>query len=80
MTFMFEVYYKPPVDPAREEVLTQQVSGFGGLLDFREVPEPHENLGICLTYEFEGLEQAEQAASFLRGRGEHVEGPVTYGP
>jgi hypothetical protein len=44
------------------------------------VPEPHENMGICLTYEFSELAQAEEAAEFLRHRGEHVEGPVAYGP
>jgi len=80
MSFMFEVYYKPPVDEAREEALQQQVTKFGGQLDFREVPEPHENMGICLTYEFSELAQAEEAAEFLRHRGEHVEGPVAYGP
>lgn len=80
MSFMFEVYYLPPVDPAREEALHGQVARFGGRLDFREVPEPHENLGICLTYEFQELAQAEEAAEFLRHHGEHVEGPVSYGP
>ncbi len=64
MTFMFEVYYKPPVDPAREEELNQQVSGFGGRLDLREVPDPSENMGICLTYEFEGIEQPSKLPRF----------------
>jgi hypothetical protein len=80
MSFMFEVYSKPPVDQAREEALNEQVSRLGGRLDFREVPESYENMGICLTYEFRDLEQAEEAAEFLRHRGEHVEGPVSYGP
>ncbi len=36
MAFMFEVYYKPPTDPAKELALTQRVAALGGRLDFRE--------------------------------------------
>ncbi|MEX0716687.1 MAG: hypothetical protein WD066_08875 [Planctomycetaceae bacterium] len=78
MTFMFEVYYKPPPDPARESALTQRVAAFGGHLDCREVPDDREIGGICLTYEFDDEELASNAASLLRGLGEHVEGPVDY--
>ena len=35
---------------------------------------------VCLTYEFDNLEQAEVAAELLRQLGEYVEGPVDYGP
>jgi hypothetical protein len=74
---MFEVYYRPPVDARREAGLTELVTGMGGRLTFREFPEPR---GVCLTYEFDDHEQAETAAAALRARGEHVEGPMDYGP
>jgi hypothetical protein len=38
MSYMFEVYYKPPPDPNKESVLTQRVVSLGGRLDFREDP------------------------------------------
>jgi hypothetical protein len=80
MSYALEVYYKPPADPTKESALLKCVAELGGRLDYREEPngEPHE--GICLTYEFEDLEQAEAAAERLRQRGEHVEGPQDYGP
>jgi hypothetical protein len=77
MSYMFEVYYKPPVDPAREDALGEQVARLGGRLDGREAPT--ETAGVCLTFEFDGIEQAEAAADALRRRGEHVEGPYDYG-
>jgi hypothetical protein len=80
MSYMFEVYYKPPSDPIREAALTQRVVSLGGRLDFREDPEEQGNAGVCLTYEFDDLEAAEVAAEALRRQGEHVEGPVDYGP
>jgi hypothetical protein len=76
MAFLFEVYYKPPADPAKEAALTGRVTAFGGRLDYREDAE--ESSGVCLTYEFEELEKATTAADALRRDGEHVEGPVEY--
>jgi hypothetical protein len=35
---------------------------------------------VCLTFEFDDRTQAELAANALRQEGEHVEGPVDYGP
>jgi hypothetical protein len=79
MSFMFEVYYKPPANPAKEAVITDRVLTLGGRLDFREEGDEHGLGGVCLTYEFENLESAARAADVLRGLGEHVEGPVEYG-
>lgn len=79
MSYMFEVYYRPPADPRREAALTEHVSKFGGRLDFREVPENGKSGGVCLTYEFDDLRQAELAAATLREQGDHVEGPMDYG-
>jgi hypothetical protein len=74
MSFMFEIYYKAPVDRSREATLTTQASRFGGKLDYQE-----EEGTVCLTYEFEDLAKAEAAAALLRRSGEHVEGPQDYG-
>jgi hypothetical protein len=75
---MFEVYYKPPPDPKKEAALTESVSRLGGRLSYREDPD---GIGsICLTYEFDALEQAKEAGEALRQQGEYVEGPVDYGP
>jgi hypothetical protein len=78
MSFMFEVIYKPPVNPAKEAAVTDRVATFGGRLDFREDADEHG--GVCLTYEFDEFEKATKAADTLRQGGEHVEGPVDYGP
>ena len=80
MSFMFEVYYRAPVDRQRETALTARVKGFGGRLSYREAPDEDRRGGVCLTYEFDDCDQAEVAAQVLRERGEHVEGPVDYGP
>jgi len=77
---MFEVYYNPPPDEEREAKITGLVLKKGGRLDYREGP-PDTNIGsICLTYEFDERDSAEAAASLLRQQGEHVEGPMEYGP
>jgi hypothetical protein len=78
MSFMFEVYYRLPADPRREAALTARVSCLGGRLSYREAPA--EKGGVCLTYEFDEPDQAAAAAQALREQGEHVEGPVDYGP
>jgi hypothetical protein len=79
MSFMFEVYYKPPANSAKEATMTERVTSFGGRLDFREEAS-EQGPGVCLTYEFKDLESATKAADVLRHLGEHVEGPVDYGP
>jgi hypothetical protein len=77
MAYMFEVYYKPPTDAKREAAFTESVLKLGGHLDYREDPD---GIGsICLSYEFDRLEQAVAAAEALRQQGVHVEGPVDYG-
>jgi hypothetical protein len=78
MSFMFEVYYKPPRNRAKESALTERVTALGGRLDFHE--EADEHVGVCLSYEFDDLESATKAADALRQLGEHVEGPADYGP
>ena len=80
MSFMFEVYYKPPANPAKETALTRQIAALGGRLDYREDAKEQAPGGICLTYEFDDLELARRAAEKLREQGEHLEGPVDYGP
>jgi hypothetical protein len=78
MTFMFEVYYRPPEDADREARISSLVNAAGGRLDFRE-PAPETGGPICLTFEFENRAQAESAAEALRKSGEHVEGVSDYG-
>ena len=79
MTYMFEVYYKPPADPKKEAALLERIARLGGRLDYREEPQDGTAASVCLTYEFDRLEQAEAAAESLRREGEHVEGPQDYG-
>jgi hypothetical protein len=76
---MFEVYYRTPADPQLEATLTARVTSLGGRLSYREAPEESGKGGVCLTYEFEDRDRAEEAAAVLREQGEHVEGPVDYG-
>lgn len=80
MSFMFEIYYKPPPDLQKEAGLTARVASLGGRLSYREVPEAGAKGGVCLTFEFDAPDQAATAARVLREQGEHVEGPVDYGP
>ena len=80
MSYMFEVYYRPPADPAREAALTERMSRLGGRLDYRETPTEGLPGGVCLTFEFPDLDRARAAAEALRAQGEHVEGPGEYGP
>ena len=77
MSYMFEVYYKPPPDPKKEAALSEAVNKFAGRLTYRE--EPDGMGSICLTYEFDDLDQAVAASEALRRQGAHVEGPVDYG-
>jgi len=76
MSFMFEVYYKPPANPAKESAVTSRVVSLGGRLGFRE--DATEQAVVCLTYEFDDREKAMKAAEVLRQLGEHVEGPMDY--
>jgi hypothetical protein len=79
MSYICEVYYKPPCDPRKETTLTKHITHLGGHLSFREDPDEQEMGAVCLTYEFDDLGLAEMAADSLRQQGEHVEGPVDYG-
>jgi hypothetical protein len=76
MSYMFEVYHKPPANPAKEAAVTSRVTALGGRLDYRE--DAAEHVGVCLTYEFDDREKATKAAELLRHLGEHVEGPMDY--
>ncbi len=80
MSFMFEVYYRQPADPQKEAALTTRVSTLGGRPSFREGSDKDGSGSVCLTYEFDDPDLAEAAAKMLREQGEHVEGPVDYGP
>lgn len=80
MSIMFEVYYKAPPDPRKEAKLNVQISRYGGHLTFRENPDQYDSASVCLTYEFDDLSLAGMATKLLREQGEHVEGPVDYGP
>ena len=80
MSYMFEVYYRPPADPAKEAAVTERVLALGGRFDYREDTPINGRGGICLTYDFDSLDAAAKAANVLRQSGEHVEGPVDYGP
>jgi hypothetical protein len=80
MSFMFEVYYRSPADPCKETCLSKQIERFGGRLSFCEVASKDGPPSVCLTYEFDDRTRAETAAQSLRELGEHVEGPVDYGP
>jgi hypothetical protein len=73
---MIEVYYKKPIDLAREGSITTHISNFGGEVTFRE---DDSRDSVCLTAEFGNWESAHGAASRLRDSGEHVEGPMDYG-
>ena len=79
MSYMFEVLYKSPADPNREAAISERVIHLGGRLTYRE-DAPTPGVGpICLTYEFDDLAVATQAAAALRSQGVHVEGPADYG-
>jgi hypothetical protein len=76
---MFEVSLKSPRDARREAVISEHVGEFGGRPSYREEPEDGVTGPVCLTYEFDGLQKAQEAARRLRSQGEHVEGPMDYG-
>jgi uncharacterized protein (DUF433 family) len=78
-SYMFEVLYKSPPDPQREASISESVGAFGGSLTCREELDGAGPGPVTLTYEFDDLRVAEQAAECLRSRGEHVDGPVSYG-
>jgi hypothetical protein len=78
MSVMFEVLYKSPPDSRREAAISERVRSFGGRLTYREEPEKIQEGPVCLTYEFDGFQEADEAATQLRSQGEHVEGPSTY--
>lgn len=61
MSYMFELHYNLPHDPKEEGALMEQVTKLGGHLDYRE--DAGENVGVCLTFEFDDRSQAEKAAA-----------------
>ena len=77
MLFMFEVYCRSSKDEVREKMLTEQVAGLGGKLEFLELHGPTGE-AVCLTFGFGNKETANQAAEVLRLQNEHVEGPYDY--
>jgi hypothetical protein len=78
MSVMFEVLYKSPCDLQREALISEWVRPFGGRLTYREEPDAAEVGPVTLTYEFDGFQEADEAAAHLRSEGEHVEGPAEY--
>jgi hypothetical protein len=76
---MFEVLYKSPPDHCREAAISQRASELGGRLTYREESGEVGVGPVCLTYEFDGYQAAQEAAARLRSQGEHVEGPMDYG-
>lgn len=77
MSYMFEVYYKGPVDAAREARLTEHVSRFGGALTCHE--PAGADAPVVLTYEFEERAAVLEAAKAIADLGEHVENVCDYG-
>jgi hypothetical protein len=78
MTYMFEVYYRPPRDPAREKRMTDEVFKHGGRLDCWE--DSTGWTSICLTFEFDNETQAHAAVAALLQQGERITmGPRPYG-
>ena len=51
MSYMFEVYYRPPADSTREAALAERVSRLGGRLDYREALAEGLPGGVGLTVE-----------------------------
>jgi hypothetical protein len=75
---MFEVFYRPPRDLAREKRMTDRVAEFGGRLDCWD--DANGFTGICLTFEFDDLAQAESAVEALLAQGDRITmGPRPYG-
>lgn len=79
MSFMIEVFYHTPADKHREDAISRIVRLQNGALTYRETPGGGMSDSVCLTYEFESLEMARQAATDVIHHGEHVEGPYSYG-
>ena len=65
MSVMFEVLYKSPSDSRREAVISERVGELGGRLTYREEPNVVGGGPVCLTYEFAGFPEAQEAASRL---------------
>ncbi len=66
VTYMFEVYYRPPEDSTREAALAERVSHLGGRLDYCEAPSGGLPGGVCLTFEFPDIDRVRAAAESLR--------------
>jgi hypothetical protein len=80
MSFMIEVFYKYPVDVARERRVLDLVEIHGGKLTFHEVPTiDSPSQAVCMTIEFDDPSMADAAATDLRLAGEFIDGPMDYG-
>ena len=80
MSSIIEIYYRLPVDHAKEMRIAELAGPHGGRLDFREeVETPKVCSYVCLTYEYYLFAEALAAAESLRACGFHVEGPSEYG-
>jgi len=77
-TWMFEVYYLLPANAEHEAMLEAKVVEFDGRLEYREENVSSSRNNVCLTFEFDTLEQAQSAADELRKRA-YIEGPYPYG-
>jgi hypothetical protein len=77
-TWMFEVYYSPPSDPAYEAGLTDVVATLRGRLDYREAPEVDASPYVCLTFEFDSEDAAVHAAELLRSQGHRAKTVCQY--
>jgi hypothetical protein len=80
MSWMFEVYYKAPVDTQLEARIRAAILPWEGAVTCHETPGPGEpRQVVVVTCESPTEEQADQAAEALRHAGYHVEGPYDYG-
>ncbi len=79
MSYAFDLLYKPPRDQTREHNILESVQSHRGSLDYiEEIIIENTASSICITYEFDDLNDAEQCATELRKSGEHIEGPYDY--
>lgn len=78
MTYAIEIFLPLATSAERVKEITEFAESSGGRLDFRE-PAGVNGESTCLTFEFDSLSASEALATAIRERGEHTEGPFTYG-
>ena len=75
VSYAMDVYYAQPASRLCEATITQQAAQLGGRLDYREEIEmPGAAHSICLTFEFEGMGEADRAAEALARTGSTLKG------